>query len=115
MILENRSQNPGIREGDMFLSNDPWVGTCHQQDVMLCCPVFHEGKLFCWVANTLHFIDLGGVTPGGWNPISKTVWDEPTPIPPIKIVENGKIPGTWKKSSRAGRVCRSPSRSIFAP
>ena len=90
-ILENRSQNPGIREGDMFLSNDPWVGTCHQQDVMLCCPVFHEGKLFCWVANTLHFIDLGGVTPGGWNPISKTVWDEPTPIPPIKIVENGKI------------------------
>src|SRR5689334_2244151 len=25
-ILENRSDNPQIREGDMFLANDPWVG-----------------------------------------------------------------------------------------
>jgi N-methylhydantoinase B len=90
-ILENRSQNPGIRDGDMFLSNDPWVGTCHQQDVMLCCPIFHEGKLFCWVANTLHFVDLGGATPGGWSPVATSVYDEPAPIPPLRIVEGGKI------------------------
>ena len=25
-ILENRSDNPGIHDGDMFLANDPWVG-----------------------------------------------------------------------------------------
>jgi len=25
-ILEYRSDNPGIRDGDMFLANDPWVG-----------------------------------------------------------------------------------------
>ena len=29
-ILENRSDNPGIRDGDMFLANDPWVGAAHQ-------------------------------------------------------------------------------------
>ena len=75
----------------MFLSNDPWVGTCHQNDVMLCCPVFHKGELFCWVANTLHFVDLGGSTAGGWNPVAKSVFDEPAPIPPIKIVERGRI------------------------
>ena len=39
-ILENRSDNPGIREGDMFLANDPWVGAAHQMDVMVICPVF---------------------------------------------------------------------------
>ena len=43
-ILEYRSDNPGIRPGDMFLANDPWVGAAHQQDVMLICPVFHEGE-----------------------------------------------------------------------
>ncbi len=29
-ILENRSENPGIEPGDMFVSNDPYVGTPHQ-------------------------------------------------------------------------------------
>ena len=38
--LEYRSDNPGIRDGDMFLANDPWVGAAHQVDVMLLCPVF---------------------------------------------------------------------------
>ena len=42
-ILENRSDNPGIKPGDMFLANDPWVGAAHQMDVMLICPVFWEG------------------------------------------------------------------------
>lgn len=90
-ILENRSENPGIEADDMFLSNDPWVGTSHQQDVMLTAPVFHEGELFCWVANTLHFVDLGGVTPGGWNAEATTVYEEPDPLPPIKIVERGRL------------------------
>src|SRR6266705_2283715 len=56
-VLEYRSDNPGIREGDMFLANDPWVGAAHQQDVMLICPVFWKGELFCWVTNCLHQYD----------------------------------------------------------
>src|SRR5437868_6855690 len=31
-ILENRSENPGIEPGDMFVSNDPYVGSPHQPD-----------------------------------------------------------------------------------
>ena len=62
--LENRSDNPGIRDGDMFLANDPWVGAAHQMDVMLLCPVFWKGELFCWVTNCLHQYDIGGITPG---------------------------------------------------
>ena len=70
--LENRSDNPGISEGDMFLANDPWVGAAHQQDVMLLCPVFWEGELFCWVTNCLHQYDIGGITPGMISPVRKT-------------------------------------------
>ena len=33
-ILENRSAEPGIGPGDMFLSNDPYVGTPHQPDTL---------------------------------------------------------------------------------
>src|SRR5919112_38223 len=52
--------NPAILEGDIFLCNDPWIGATHQSDVAVMAPVFWEGKLFCWVANTLHQWDLGG-------------------------------------------------------
>ena len=67
--LEYRSDNPGIRDGDMFLANDPWVGAAHQQDVMLICPVFWKGELFCWVTNCLHQYDIGGITPGSLLPV----------------------------------------------
>ena len=89
--LEYRSQNPGIHEGDMFLTNDPWIGTTHQPDVVIACPIFVEGKLFCWVSNTLHQWDLGGTAPGGFNPMAVDVFWEVPCYPPIKIIEGGEI------------------------
>ena len=44
-VMDNLADNPGIREGDMFLSNDPWIGATHQMDVTLICPVFVEGRI----------------------------------------------------------------------
>jgi N-methylhydantoinase B len=90
-ILENRSDNPGIRDGDMFLANDPWVGAAHQMDVMLICPVFWEAELFCWSTNCLHQYDIGGITPGSFCPSAKSAFDEGLLIPPIKIIENNEI------------------------
>ncbi|HVX31546.1 MAG TPA: hydantoinase B/oxoprolinase family protein [Solirubrobacterales bacterium] len=89
--LENLGGAPGIGEGDMFLSNDPWVGASHQSDVQLTCPVFWEGKIFCWVANALHQYDIGGNTPGSFCADAETVFDEPVPIPPLKMVEADRI------------------------
>lgn len=90
-VLENRSENPGIQPGDMFLSNDPWVGAPHQQDVMLMCPVFHGDELFCWVTNCLHQYDVGGETPGSFCAAAETVFQEGLMVPPIKIVEGETI------------------------
>lgn len=90
-ILENRSDNPGIRDGDMYLANDPWVGAAHQMDVMLIAPVFHEGELFCWVTNCLHQYDIGGITPGSFCPSAESAFDEGILIPPVRIVENDVV------------------------
>lgn len=89
--IENRGGNPGIADGDMFLANDPWVGSAHQQDVALLCPVFHGDELFCWVANTMHQTDIGGIAPGSFCVEATDVYDEPSPMPPLKIVENDII------------------------
>ena len=87
--LENRSENPGIEAGDIFMFNDPWVGATHQSDVGVAAPVFVDGRIFCWVANTLHQWDLGGSAPGGFNPMAPDVFWESPCIPPVKIVEGG--------------------------
>src|SRR5258705_13344508 len=89
--LEYRSDNPGIRDGDMFLANDPWVGAAHQQDVMLICPVFWKGELFCWVTNCLHQYDIGGITPPSFCGSAENAFEEGLCIPPVKIVEGNEI------------------------
>jgi N-methylhydantoinase B len=36
--LEHRAVNPGIRDGDMFLTNDPWVGAACTRATSRCSP-----------------------------------------------------------------------------
>jgi N-methylhydantoinase B len=90
--LANRNTNPGIRPGDMFLCNDPWVGGgLHQNDVTVLAPLFHEGELFGWTGAVAHQVDLGGVSPGSWSVDGMDVFWESIPMPPIKIVEGGEL------------------------
>lgn len=90
--LENRTENPGLKPGDMFLCNDPWVGGgLHQNDVTIFAPLFHDGAVFGWTAVVCHQVDLGGVSPGSWSVDGRDVFWESTPIPPVKIVEGGEI------------------------
>jgi N-methylhydantoinase B len=90
-ILENRSEDPGIEPGDMFLCNDPWVGGVHQNDVAIVSPVFHDGELFGWTASTIHQVDVGGVNPGSFCVDADDVFAEAQPTPPIKLVQDGEI------------------------
>jgi N-methylhydantoinase B len=89
--LEYRSDNPGIGPGDVFIFNDPWVAATHQSDVGVIAPVFVGDELFCWVGNTLHQWDTGGTAPGGFNPIAQDVFWESPCIPPVKVVEGGRL------------------------
>jgi N-methylhydantoinase B len=90
-ILENFAGEPGINDGDMYLSTDPWVGAVHQMDVLIACPVFVDGKLFAWVTNAGHQYDLGGIVPGGWPQNAPDVYSDPIVIPPVKLVERDQI------------------------
>jgi len=89
--LENRSDNPGIEQDDMFLSNDCWVGALHPQDVAVFSPIFVDGQLFAWTGSTIHQVDLGGVNIGSWCVDADDHFAEGMTYPPIKIVEGGTI------------------------
>jgi N-methylhydantoinase B len=90
-ILENRSDSPGIAPGDMFLCNDPFIGAPHQPDTSLLNPIFVQGELFCWIGNTLHYADVGGVVPGSFCFTATDAWQDPPAFPALKLVEHGQI------------------------
>lgn len=90
-ILEHRSADTGIAPGDMFLSNDPYVGSPHQPDTVVAAPVFIGDQLFCWVANILHHSDVGGSVAGSFCVDATDIYTDPPAFPPCKIVERGKI------------------------
>ncbi|MFD8102315.1 hydantoinase B/oxoprolinase family protein [Nocardia fluminea] len=89
-IMENWAAED-IQPGDMLLSSDPYIGSAHQSDVTVTAPVFVDGELFCWVANSMHFQDVGGSLPGSMVVHAADVWEEPMLVPPVTLVRGDKI------------------------
>lgn len=91
--IETRGQDVGIEPGDMFLTNDPYLGAGHYNDVAILAPFFYEGELLAWTGSMLHNIDVGGVNVGSFCIDATDMFGEPTGFPPVKIVEGGEIRG----------------------
>lgn len=79
----------GFREGDVWITNDPYLSGTHLNDVILVSPHFVDGRLFCLFANTGHWMDMGGSAPGGWVPTATEIHQEGIIIPPMRLVEGG--------------------------
>lgn len=116
--LEHRSGNVGIGPGDVFIQDDPWVGTNHQMDTAVYAPVFVDGRIFCWVYNSVHQQELGGVEPGGFVQQAKDTYWEATAFPPIKLIEAGRrredLFDAWVRRSRLPQLCRLELKSQIA-
>ena len=80
-----------IGPGDVFMSNDPYVGACHQMDVAVVAPIFAGGRLVAWTGSTVHQIDLGGPVEGQVQLGATSIWSEQPLFPPIKIVDAGEL------------------------
>ena len=75
--------------GDVFIVNDPYLGGTHLMDVRFVKPFFHRGKLWCWLANTGHWPDIGGMVPGGFSANATEVEQEGLRLPPVKLFKKG--------------------------
>jgi N-methylhydantoinase B len=80
-----------LRPGDVILLNDSYRGGTHLNDVTMLYPLFEEGELLIFPAVRAHWADVGGSTPGSYSGLSTNIYQEGVRIPPIKIVEEGKL------------------------
>ena len=52
------------KPGDCVIHNHPYFGASHSPDIAIVMPVFFEGELVGFSANTAHHVDIGAATPG---------------------------------------------------
>lgn len=85
------SQTGEIAEGDVFLHNDPYTWGTHQADGLVCRPMFVGKELVGFAANRGHWMDVGGMAPGGWSGTTEDVIQEGVIIPGIRLFTGGRL------------------------
>ena len=76
-----------IHEGDVFMVNDPYMGTTHNSDLTVLMPVFFEGRHLFWTAVRAHQNNTGEAEFGY---ASTSVWQDGIQIPPVRIFSRGR-------------------------
>lgn len=79
-----------IGPGDTIVSNDPFLGGVHLNDITFISPVFYNDEPFGYVANVAHHVDVGGGAPASVGAF-REVYQEGVIIPSVKIVQAGEI------------------------
>lgn len=82
---------PEVREGDVFVHNDPYTWGTHQADGLVCRPMFVDGDLVGFAANRGHWMDVGGMAPGGWSGTTEDVVQEGIVIPGLRLFQAGEL------------------------
>ena len=77
-----------MAEGDIYITNDPWMGTGHLNDFVLTTPCFRQGRLVGLFSCTSHLTDIGGL---GTGPDGTDVHMEGIYIPMLKLADRGRM------------------------
>ena len=83
-----RYPNAVMREGDVYITNDPWLTCGHLHDLTVVTPVFREGRVIGSFACTAHVVDIGG---RGFGPDARSVFEEGLYIPIMPLCREGRI------------------------
>ncbi|MGH6777269.1 MAG: hydantoinase B/oxoprolinase family protein [Bradyrhizobium sp.] len=76
-----------LLDGDVLLTNDPWIGTGHVYDVNIVKPIFRSGRLIAFALSVSHLADIGGI---GYGTEGRDSYEEGVCIPPVKLFEAGR-------------------------
>ncbi len=75
-----------MRPGDIYLTNDPWLGTGHLPDICLVRPIYHGEALVAFSATTSHVPDIGGAVRSA---APRELFEEGLHIPITRFMRDG--------------------------
>ncbi len=77
-----------MREGDHYITNDPWLTCGHLHDLTVVSPTFLRGEPVGLFASTVHVVDIGGL---GMGPDGRQVFEEGLAIPLMALARDGRM------------------------
>lgn len=78
-----------IYDGDVFMSNHPYMGAAQTNDVNVFVPVFLDGALIGYTGAVAHHADWGGRVPGTASFANHSSFEEGVMLPAVKVEERG--------------------------
>ena len=78
----------GLRPGDVFIANDPWLNAGHHPDIAVMTPFFRGGRLMGIAGSIAHVTDLGGVLDSN---IVREAYEEGLLIPIARLYDEGRL------------------------
>ncbi|MGL4809041.1 MAG: hydantoinase B/oxoprolinase family protein, partial [Giesbergeria sp.] len=129
------ARNPQMRDGDVYVLNDPYHGGTHLPDVTVVTPVYldkpfpSEGEgavgggpreggpapvAAFYVASRGHHADIGGSTPGSMPPFSQSIDEEGVLFDNFLLVRDGRLrePELMAQLSSGPWPARNPTQTI---
>ncbi|WP_421926758.1 hydantoinase B/oxoprolinase family protein [Neoaquamicrobium sediminum] len=80
-----------VSEGDVFITNHPYMGCAHTSDINIFVPVFgDDGKLVGFTGAIAHHADWGGRVAGTAAYDSRSLYQEGVVLAALKLYEGGK-------------------------
>ena len=79
-----------VRDGDVFVHNDPYFGGSHLPDVNVIRPAFHDRELLGYTCLRAHWPDIGSATPGSYGAVTQ-IFGEGLRIPPLRLISRGVL------------------------
>ena len=74
-----------IQPGDIFITNDPYNGGTHFNDVRIIRPIFYDDELVAFTQSNGHWADIGGSVPGSFDITAKEHFGEGLRITPVRV------------------------------
>lgn len=79
-----------IRPGDVFITNDPYLGGSHLNDVLLVVPIFEQDRLIAFASSYAHWTEVGGMAPGSLSPSAEEIYQEGIRFPIMRLFRAGE-------------------------
>jgi N-methylhydantoinase B len=96
-----------MRPGDIYITNNPWIGTGHLNDVCLVKPIFHRERLIGFAATAGHVPDIGGKIR---SVDSRELFEEGFHIPMMRLLREGQPDATLLSLIRTN--VRTPEQTV---
>lgn len=77
-----------LKEGDVLITNDPWLCAGHLYDIAVVTPVFYKGSCIALTGSIGHVSDIGGTKE---RLTAREVYEEGLHIPPMKLYREGSL------------------------